>query len=73
MPNDSSQIIVCNHDKSGAIDGHWCGEAISPLFDTTDMLISHHNTRVGDCSWASHLASNRYVCNRSNIVVVAMK
>eukprot|EP00984_Skeletonema_dohrnii_P030077 scaffold21205_cov94-Skeletonema_dohrnii-CCMP3373.AAC.1 len=65
--------MVYNHGKPGAIGGHWCGEVISPHFETTNMLISHHNTRVGDCSLASHLAPNRYFSNLPNIVVVAMK
>jgi hypothetical protein len=70
---DSSQIICCNHVKPRTIDGHWCVEAISSHFDSTDVLILHHNTRVGDCSWASHFLLNQHYSNRSNCVVVAMK
>ena len=70
---DSSQKILCNHGKLRAIDGHWCVEAISTHFDSTDVLILHHNTRVGDCSWASHFLTNQHYSNRSNCVVVAMK
>ena len=70
---DSSQIICCNHVKPCAIDVHWCVDSIRSHSHGTDVLISRHNTRVGDCSWASHFLPNQHYSNRSNCVVAAMK
>ena len=50
---DGSHINGTNQHEGCIRDGYWCDEAAGTQFSTTDTPIVRHNTRVGDCLWAS--------------------